>query len=98
MGTPRIRRPHLLPRCYQDRTNQPHVGPSLRCPELWFLVGLGRLRLVCLKFVNRRSFSRIFMLLLHTILKAESSYLEGYKSPSSLWGLQRFCDGLTSKT
>jgi hypothetical protein len=49
---------HLLPRCYQDRTNQPHLPPCQEHPGLWFLVGLGCLRLGYLKFVNRRSLSR----------------------------------------
>ncbi|WP_455243581.1 hypothetical protein, partial [Petrachloros mirabilis] len=35
----------LLPRCYQDRTNQPHLAPCREGPVLWFLVGLGGLRL-----------------------------------------------------
>ena len=49
---------HLLPRCYQDRTTQPHLYP-LRCQSgLLFLVGLGYLRLDFLKFVNRRSLVR----------------------------------------
>jgi hypothetical protein len=30
---------------YQDRTNQPHLSPYQECPGLWFLVGLGCLRL-----------------------------------------------------
>jgi hypothetical protein len=46
----------LLPRCYQDRTNQPHLPPFQAHPGLWFLVGLGCLRLDSLNFVNRRSF------------------------------------------
>ncbi|TKS64352.1 MAG: hypothetical protein EWM73_00564 [Nitrospira sp.] len=45
----------LLPRCYQDRTNHPHLPPCQEHPGLWFLVGLGCLRLGYLKFVNRRS-------------------------------------------
>ena len=45
----------LLPRCYQDRTNHPHLGPSRLPPELWFLVRLGCLRLDLAQFVNRRS-------------------------------------------
>jgi hypothetical protein len=45
----------LLPRCYQDRTNQPHLPPFQAHPGLWFLVGLGCLRLGYLDFVNRRS-------------------------------------------
>ena len=36
---------HLLPRCYQDRTNQPHQAPNQQYPILWFLVGFGCLRL-----------------------------------------------------
>src|SRR5215831_15945450 len=47
--------PILLPRCYQDRTIQPLLAPCRGHHPLWFLVGLGCLRLVCLKFVNRRS-------------------------------------------
>ena len=47
---------HLLPRCYQDRTNQRHQAPCRQHPLLWFLVALGCLRLDLLKFVNRRSF------------------------------------------
>jgi hypothetical protein len=46
---------HLLPRCYQDRTNHPHLLPFQEHPGLWFLVGLGRLRLGYLKFANRWS-------------------------------------------
>ena len=42
----------MLPRCYQDRTNQPHLPPSQKHHGLWFLVGLGRLRLGYWKFVN----------------------------------------------
>lgn len=45
----------LLPRCYQDRTNQPHLRPCQEHPGLWFPVGLGCLRLGYRKFVNRRS-------------------------------------------
>src|SRR5215471_4313808 len=37
---------HVLPRCYQDRTNQPHLHPLREYPALWFLVGLGCLRRV----------------------------------------------------
>ncbi len=47
--------PYLLPRCYQDRTNSPHQDPGRDHPVLLFLVGLGCLRLDCVKFVNRRS-------------------------------------------
>jgi hypothetical protein len=36
---------HLLPRCYQDRTNQPHQALYQQYPGLWLLVGLGCLRL-----------------------------------------------------
>jgi hypothetical protein len=32
-------RPVLLPRCYQDRTTQPHQPPCREHPVLWFLVG-----------------------------------------------------------
>jgi hypothetical protein len=45
----------LLPRCYQDRTNQSHQAPCREHPVWWFPVGLGWLRLDFLKFVNRRS-------------------------------------------
>ena len=51
---------HLLPRCYQDRTNQPPLPPQRGVADWWFLVGLGCLRsdsrnfLVC-KLANRRS-------------------------------------------
>ena len=39
-----ILHPHLLPRCYQDRTNQPHQTPYREHPVLWFPVALGCLR------------------------------------------------------
>ena len=45
----------LLPRCYQDGTTQAHQAPPQKHPLLWFLVGLGCLRLGYRKFVNRRS-------------------------------------------
>src|SRR5262249_31613525 len=45
----------LLPCCYQDRTNQPHLPPCREYPGLLLFVGLDCLRCVCLKFVNRRS-------------------------------------------
>ena len=45
----------LLPGCYQDRTTHPHLAPRQGHPVLWFLVGLGCLRLEFVKFVNRRS-------------------------------------------
>jgi hypothetical protein len=32
---------HLLPRCDQDRTNQPHQALYQQYPILWFLVGFG---------------------------------------------------------
>jgi hypothetical protein len=32
--------PHLLPRCYQDRTTQAHLSPCHEGPGLWFLVGV----------------------------------------------------------
>ena len=44
----------LLPRCYQDRTTQVHLGPLHGQPALLFLVGLGCLSLTLRKFVNRR--------------------------------------------
>ena len=37
---------NLLPRCYQDRTNQRHLDPLLKYPDLLFLVGLDRLRCI----------------------------------------------------
>jgi hypothetical protein len=41
----RLNYPHLLPRCYQDRTNQPHLSPCREHPGLLLLlVGLGCLR------------------------------------------------------
>jgi hypothetical protein len=43
--------PLLLPRCSQDRTNHPHLGPSRLPPELWFLAGLGCLRLDQVQFL-----------------------------------------------
>ncbi len=45
----------LLPLCDQDRTNQPHQAPCQEHSGVWFLVGLGCLRLGYRKFVNRRS-------------------------------------------
>jgi len=46
----------LLPRCYQDGTNQPHLlSPLGQYPELWFLVGLGFLWSDRQRFVKRRS-------------------------------------------
>ena len=30
---------NLLPRCYQDRTNQAHLHPCQEHPGLWFLGG-----------------------------------------------------------
>jgi len=32
---------HLLPRYYQDRTNQPHLCPLPEYPVVWFLGRLG---------------------------------------------------------
>ena len=52
----------LLPRCYQDRTTQPHLAPGWEHPALWFLVGLDCLRLDSRNFVNRRSRVRFFLL------------------------------------
>jgi hypothetical protein len=46
--------PDLLPRCYQDRTNQAHPTLCPGYPALWFLVGLG-LSLDLGKFLNRGS-------------------------------------------
>jgi hypothetical protein len=46
---------NLLPRCYQDRTNQPHLPPPRGQPGLLLLVALGCLRLDSRNFVNRRS-------------------------------------------
>src|SRR5690348_3244167 len=48
----------LLPPCYQDRTTQPHLAPCQERSALWFLVGLGCLRLDSWNFVNRRSLVR----------------------------------------
>jgi hypothetical protein len=45
----------MLPRCYQDRTTQSHLPQCQEHPGLWFLVGLGCLRLGYREFVNRRS-------------------------------------------
>jgi hypothetical protein len=39
-----ILHPHLLPRCYQDRTNQALLPQCEGDQRLWFLVGLGCLR------------------------------------------------------
>ena len=41
----RSHHPNLLPPCYQDRTTYPHLPPHRKRPQLWFLVGLGCLRL-----------------------------------------------------
>jgi hypothetical protein len=49
---------NLLPRCYQDRTTQPHLDPCQDHPGLLFLVGLDCLRLDFGNFVNRRSLVR----------------------------------------
>jgi len=48
----------LLPHCYQDRANQPHLAPCQEHPLLWFFVGFGCLRLDSRNFVNRRSLVR----------------------------------------
>ena len=53
--SPRRHHPDLLPRCYQDRTTQPHLEQCQQHPVVWLLVGLGCLRLDLLNFVNRRS-------------------------------------------
>jgi hypothetical protein len=45
----------LLPRCYQDRTNQAHLGPYRRCPVLRFSVVLVGWRVALRQFLNRRS-------------------------------------------
>ena len=69
---------HLLPRCYQNRKTQAHLYPSQELPGLWFLVGLGCLRLDSLNFVNRRSRIRLRRQLLEFQSGAAASTMVGF--------------------
>ena len=59
---------YLLPRCYQDGTNQPHQAPCPKHLAVRFLVGLDCLRLGYRKFVRRRSHSNWVQSVLHSLL------------------------------
>ena len=66
---------HLLPRSYQDRTNQPHQALYQQYPILWFLVGVGCLRLGLLVLVAlRKAAPRSTRRILHILLVVGSTY------------------------